>query len=197
MRKIFLLITVIIITLCSCTEKGIEGDAMKHMKILMKETLNNPDNATLVNVHTTYKSDSLCVISFILKANNNQGNAVSIPIEYIYIDIPNFEGERLVAETATATGGNIISKIYNEGIGTEKDEDLIKECNDAGYDYEYLVNHSIFDIRDKYQNTLIKNAPYKANDPNIDDKLIFSAAWVKLMVHGRDVEQQEGKDIKL
>lgn len=196
MKKLPLVLIAILLMVCSC-QNDIESVATEHMKELMRETLNKPNSAELMNTRAVYKSDSLCIIQFTLKATGNNGNTYSIPIEYIYVDIPDYYGERLRCETATATGGDILSKYWNEGINPIYDPKTVKECKEAGYDLEYLINHSVGDVKSQYRKALLKNAPYKANSANIEDKLTFSAAWVKLMAHGREVTDEKGKDIKL
>lgn len=195
MRKVLFLSIVILSMLCSCS--NIEDEAFKHMKALMKECINRPDEAELVNTRAIYKSDSLCIVQFTLKAQDNEGNMVSIPMEYVYIDLDNFDGKRLKAESVTAIGDNFMSKAFNEGAGNGYRDDIVKQWKDAGYDLGYVVNHSVVDIKGKYRRTILKNVHYKSTASDIEDKLVFSAAWLKVMAHGREISNEKGKDIKL
>ena len=73
MKQSIILLTLVIGLLASCSTKDIEQEANEQLVLTMKEAVRDPDGGTLVNVHTTYKSDSLCILHFTLKAKNALG----------------------------------------------------------------------------------------------------------------------------
>ena len=200
MRNLLFLSIMFLSLFCSCNNNDIESDATEHLKSYMKETLFHPDQAELINTHTTYKSDSLCIIQCTLKAPNNNGDILSCPIEYIYIDAM-LDGKKIKAETLTAIGDDFISKDMNGEYmkdGEKEDEKKVKdEWNKEGYDVYYIANHSVAKVKEKYRANILKHVKYKANDPHIEDRLTFSAAWLKIGARGREISDEKGKDIKL
>lgn len=177
--------------MCVSCSKSIENEAMDHLKIMMKEMINNPDEAELVNTRTTYQSDSLCIIDFTLKAPNGEGAMLSTPMEYIYIDV-NIDGQRICAESITFDDAFFYAPNQKDEV-----EELEKQLAEMGFNLEYVVNNTVAKVKNKYRNELIKYAHHNPKDPNIEDKLIFSAAWLKLTTKGREVNEEKGKDIKL
>lgn len=97
MKKLLFLALAFVCMSCS---NNIEDDAMEHLKIMMKEMVFQSDKAELVNTQTIYKSDSLCIISFTLKAPNRNGVICATPMEYLYIDAI-FDGNRICGESIT------------------------------------------------------------------------------------------------
>lgn len=177
--------------MCISCSKNIEDDAMNRLKSTMKEMVIRSDEAELVNTHIVYSSDSLCIIDFTLKAPNGIGVMMAEPMEYLYIDV-NIKGKRIRGESIT----------YDEKLDafrekTEEEKDLEKQFADEGFDMNYIVNNSVANIKAKYRNELIKWANHDPKHPYIEDKLMFSAAWVKIMAKGREVTDDKGKDIKL
>lgn len=188
MKKIFVFALFLVFASCS---NGIEDEAVKHLKIMMKEIVFQSDKAELVNTHTVYKSDSLCVIGFTLKAPNGEGVVISTPMEYLYIDVI-MDGHRVRGESIT----------YEDDFAffreqTDEEKELGKQLAENGFNMEYIVSNSVGKVKNKYRDELIKYANHNPNSPNIEDKLTFSAAWLKLITRGRQVSEQKGKDIKL
>ncbi len=103
--------------LSSCGTKDIEQEANEQLVLTMKEAVRDPDGGTLVNVHTTYKSDSLCILHFTLKAKNALGMDMSAPIEYIYVDCMD-EGKRVKLETYTD-----LDPLFPVDLGMKEDEE--------------------------------------------------------------------------
>ena len=196
MKKI--LYAIIIFMLVACDQIGqqsIENRATKQLKKTMKETLNNPDDATLSGVRTVYQSDSLCIIDFTLKAKNNEGNIITQSVEYIYIDLDKMSDERMNGQLEGLYYiGLPLSVIYD--LELLKEENDLKEWKNEGFDPKYVLSNTAFSVRDKYNDKLIKYANHSPSHPKISDKLTFSAAWLKVMMNGRDVHS-ESKDIKL
>lgn len=62
MKRVLLFMALAIALLSSCGTKDIEQEANEQLVLTMKEAVRDPDGGTLVNVHTTYKSDSLCIL---------------------------------------------------------------------------------------------------------------------------------------
>ena len=79
----------------------------------------------------------------------------------------------------------------------DDEREIAKELAEDGYDYEYLMQHEVADIKDKYREKLLKDAPYTEKDPNLEDRLMYSAAWLRLDANSREVPKEKGKDIKL
>ncbi|MBR1463255.1 MAG: hypothetical protein IJ604_07765 [Prevotella sp.] len=180
-----------LILMCMSCSKSIEDEAMEHLKIMMKEMVNCADEAELVNTHTVYKSDSLCVIDFTLKAPNGAGAMLSTPMEYLYIDVE-INGQRVCGESITFE--DKFDFLHEQ---SEEEKELEKELAKEGFDMNYIINNSVANVKSKYRNELIKYAHHNPNHPKIEDKLTFSAAWLKLMTRGREVNKNKGKDIKL
>ena len=191
MKRIILYLTLAVALLSSCGTKDIEQEANEQLVLTMKEAVRDPDGGTLVNVHTTYKSDSLCILHFTLKAKNALGMDMSSPIEYIYIDC-DIDGQRKKFETYTD-----LDPLLPVDLGMkEKEEEIAKSIAELGYDYAFLMQNTVEKIKEKYRDKLIKDAPYTDKDPNLEDRLMFSAAWVRLKASSREVTTN-GKDIKL
>jgi hypothetical protein len=182
---------VALILMCISCSKNIEDDAMNRLKSTMKEMVIRSDEAELVNTHIVYSSDSLCIIDFTLKAPNGMGVMMAEPMEYLYIDA-NIKGKRIRGESITYD-----DKLDAFHEKTEEEKELEKQFADEGFDMNYIVNNSVANIKAKYRNELIKWANHDPKHPYIEDKLMFSAAWAKLMAKGREVTDDKGKDIML
>lgn len=196
MKKVLLLFTLLLLVACGqAGQKSIEDRATDQLKKTMKEALNNPDDATLSGVRTVYQSDSLCVIDFTLKAKNNEGKMITQSVEYIYIDLDKMSDEGMSGQLeGYYYVGLPMSVMYD--IHLLKEEENLKEWKDEGFDPKYVLENTVFSVRDKYSNELIKYANHSSSHPKIADKLTFSAAWLKVMMNGREVHS-ESKDIKL
>ena len=192
MKNVILFMGLAIALLSSCGTKDIEQEANEQLVLTMKEAVRDPDGGTLVNVHTTYKSDSLCILHFTLKAKNALGMDMSAPIEYIYVDCMD-EGKRVKLETYTDLDPLFPVKLTMK----DDEEEIAKSLAEEGFDYAYLMQHSVEDIKEKYRDQLLKDAPYTDKDPNLEDRLMFSAAWLRLDADSRDVTNLKGKDIRL
>jgi len=191
MKQSIILLTLVIGLLASCSTKDIEQEANEQPKLTMREMLKRPDDATLVNVRTTYKSDSLCILHFTLKSKNALGMDMSSPIEYIYVDI-NIDGQRKRIETYTD-----LDPLFPVDLGMkEEEEEIAKSLTEKGYDYAFLMQNTVEKIKEKYRDKLLKDAPYTDKDPNLEDRLMFSAAWLRFKASSREVTDN-GKDIKL
>ena len=191
MKRIILYLTLAVALLSSCGTKDIEQEANEQLVLTMKEAVRDPDGGTLVNVRTVYKSDSLCIMQFTLKAKNALGMDMSSPIEYIYIDC-DVDGQRKKFETYTD-----LDPLFPVDLGMkEKEEEIAKSIAELGYDYAFLMQNTVEKIKEKYREKLIKDAPYTDKDPNLEDRLMFSAAWVRLKASSREVTTN-GKVIKL
>ena len=192
MKKLLILIAVLMVGLSSCGTGDIEQAAKEQLKATMREAANRPDDATLVNVHTAYKSDTLCILQFTFNGKNALGMELSLPMEYIYMDA-DIDGKRVKFETYSY----LKRLIPIEDSMTDDEREIAKALQDRGYDYVYLVQHKVAEIKEKYREQLLKDAPYTDKDPNLEDRLMFSAAWVRLLANGREVPTDKGKDIKL
>lgn len=195
MKNLIGILALVLLLLCSCS-RDIEEDATRHLKEVMRETVFHPDQAELLNTHTFYKSDSLCIIHFTLRAPNNKGVILLVPLEYVYI-----RDSYSQYETITAIGNGLFSKAYNmlnlQGAKDEEEKNTILTWKVEGYDYYFLITHSVEEVKDKYRSNIIKDEKYKPKEPNITDKLMFSAARLKVCARGREVSDKKGKDIKL
>lgn len=192
MKQVILFMALAIALLSSCGTKDIEQEANEQLVLTMKEAVRDPDGGTLVNVHTTYKSDSLCILHFTLKAKNALGMDMSAPIEYIYVDCTD-EGKRVKLETYTD-----LDPLFPVGLTMkDREEEIAKSLAEKGYDYAFLMQNTVEKIKEKYRDKLLKDAPYTDKDPNLEDRLMFSAAWLRLSTDSRDVTNLKGKDIKL
>ncbi len=191
MKQSIILFTLVIGLLASCSTKDIEQEANEQLKLTMREMLKRPDDATLVNVRTTYRSDSLCILHFTLKSKNALGMDMSSPIEYIYVDC-DIDGQRKRIETYTD-----LDPLFPLDLGMKEDEEEIaKSLAEKGYDYAFLMQNTVEKIKEKYRDKLLKDAPYNDKDPNLEDRLMFSAAWLRFKASSREVTDN-GKDIKL
>ena len=191
MKQSIILLTLVIGLLASCSTKDIEQEANEQLKLTMREMLKRPDDATLVNVRTTYKSDSLCILHFTLKSKNALGLDMSSPIEYIYVDY-DIDGQRKRIETYTD-----LDPLFPVDLGMkEAEEEIAKSLAEKGYDYAFLMQNTVEKIKEKYRDKLLKDAPYTDKDPNLEERLMFSAAWLRFKASSREVTDN-GKDIKL
>lgn len=192
MKQILFYLVVLIACFSSCANKDIELEANEQLKLTMREKVKRPDDATLANVHTVYKSDSLCILHFTLKGKNALDMETATPIEYIFIDFIE-DGKRVKYEAYTDLDPLFPVKLTMNDAEQEIADSLAMD----GYDYSYLMENTVESIKNKYRNNLLKDAPYSENDPNIEDRLMFSAAWLRLHAQSRDVTDSHGKDIKL
>ena len=191
MKQSIILLTLVIGLLASCSTKDIEQEANEQLKLTMREMLKRPDDATLVNVRTTYKSDSLCILHFTLKSKNALGMDMSSPIEYIYVDC-DIDGQRKRIETYTD-----LDPLFPVDLGMkEEEQEIAKSLAEKGYDYAFLMQNTVEKIKEKYRDKLLKDAPYTDKGPNLEDRLMFSAAWLRFKASSREVTDN-GKDIKL
>ena len=81
MHKILIFMALVVALLSSCSAKDIEQKANEQLKATMRETLKRPDDATLMNLRTAYKCDSLCILQFTLKSKNALGMDMVSPME--------------------------------------------------------------------------------------------------------------------
>ena len=130
MKRVLLFMALAIALLSSCGTKDIEQEANEQLVLTMKEAVRDPDGGTLVNVHTTYKSDSLCILHFTLKAKNALGMDMSAPIEYIYVDCID-EGKRVKLETYTDLDPLFPVRLTMK----DREEEIAKSLAEEGYDY--------------------------------------------------------------
>ena len=195
MKKILFALIAVLLASCSQMSGSLEDKATDQLKKTMKEVLNNPDDATLSGVRTEYQSDSLCVIEFTLKAKNGEGKMISQDMEYLYIDLDKMHNEHYKGQLEgfyyTGLPGSVMY-----GLDLLREENALKEYREHGFDPEYVLSNTVFSVRDKYSQELIKLAKHSPSHPNIGDKLIFSASWLKVMMNGREVNNKS-KDIKL
>lgn len=196
MRKIlFLLLTTLFVACSQNTEKSLEEKATEQMKVTLKEVLNNPDGATLTGVRTVYQKDSIIIIDFTLKTQDNEGKTVSQSMEYIYVDMDKMKDDQLRGQLEgiyyIGMPGSIIYEVEYIGM-KEQHKDFI----DAGFDPTFVSSNTAFTVSDRYRDELIEFAHHSPTHPNIREKLIFSAAWLKIMISGREVVS-ETKEIKL
>ena len=176
--------------LSSCTSRDIEAEATEQLKATMREAANRPDDVTLVNVHTVYKSDSLCILQFNFNGKNALGMELSVPMEYIYMDCT-INGKLSTYETFSK-----LKQILPLEYTMEDDErEKLKTLAEEGYDYEYIVQHTVVDIKEKYRDRFLKEADHL--DSNQEDQLMYLAAKLRLHAGGREVPKTKGKDIKL
>lgn len=178
--------------LSSCTTRDIEQEANEQLITTMREIANRPDDATLVNVHTVYKSDSLCIIQFKFNGKNALGMELSIPMEYIYMDC-SINDKSSTYETTTQLKPILPIEYTMEDEEREVSKKLAKD----GYDYEYMVQHSVKDIKEKYRDRLMSDGPYTEKDPDLEDRLMYSAALLRFHANCREVPKTKGKDVIL
>lgn len=195
MKKILFALIAVLLASCSQMSGSLEDKATDQLKKTMKEVLNNPDDATLSGVRTEYQSDSLCVIEFTLKAKNGEGKMISQSIEYLYIDMDRMKDDNLKGQLEGFYYIGLPGSVMY-GLELLREEDALKEYKEQGFDPEYVLSNTVFNVRDKYSQELIKFANHSPSHPKISDKLIFSASWLKVMMNGREVNK-ESKEIKL
>lgn len=195
MKKILFALIAVLLASCSQMSDSLEDKATDQLKKTMKEVLNNPDDATLSGVRTEYQSDSLCVIEFTLKAKNGEGKMISQSMEYLYIDMDRMKDDNLKGQLEGFYYIGLPGSVMY-GLELLREEDALKEYKEQGFDPEYVLSNTVFNVRDKYSQELIKFANHSPSHPKISDKLIFSASWLKVMMNGREVNK-ESKEIKL
>ena len=195
MKKILFALIAVLFASCSQMSGSLEDKATDQLKKTMKEILNNPDDATLSGVRTEYQSDSLCVIEFTLKAKNGEGKMISQSMEYLYIDMDRMKDDNLKGQLEGFYYIGLPGSVMY-GLELLREEDALKEYKEQGFDPEYVLSNTVFNVRDKYSQELIKFANHSPSHPKISDKLIFSASWLKVMMNGREVNK-ESKEIKL
>ena len=195
MKKILFALIAVLLASCSQMSDSLEDKATDQLKKTMKEVLNNPDDATLSGVRTEYRSDSLCVIEFTLKAKNGEGKMISQSMEYLYIDMDRMKDDNLKGQLEGFYYIGLPGSVMY-GLELLREEDALKEYKEQGFDPEYVLSNTVFNVRDKYSQELIKFANHSPSHPKISDKLIFSASWLKVMMNGREVNK-ESKEIKL
>ncbi len=195
MKKILFALIAVLLASCSQMSGSLEDKATDQLKKTMKEVLNNPDDATLSGVRTEYQSDSLCVIEFTLKAKNGEGKMISQSMEYLYIDMDRMKDDNLKGQLEGFYYIGLPGSVMY-GLELLREEDALKEYKEQGFDPEYVLSNTVFNVRDKYSQELIKFANHSPSHPKISDKLIFSASWLKVMMNGREVNK-ESKEIKL
>ena len=195
MKKILFALIAVLLASCSQMSGSLEDKATDQLKKTMKEVLNNPDDATLSGVRTEYQSDSLCVIEFTLKAKNGEGKMISQSMEYLYIDMDRMKDDNLKGQLEGFYYIGLPGSVMY-GLELLREEDALKEYKEQGFDPEYVLSNTVFNVRDKYIQELIKFANHSPSHPKISDKLIFSASWLKVMMNGREVNK-ESKEIKL
>ena len=141
MKQVILFMALAIALLSSCGTKDIEQEANEQLVLTMKEAVRDPDGGTLVNVHTTYKSDSLCILHFTLKAKNALGMDMSAPIEYIYVDCID-EGISLCNVDLIGVGIDVIRHTFQEPKVKAENRDIYLEImmNAIAQDYGALVD---------------------------------------------------------
>lgn len=195
MKKILFALIAVLLASCSQMSGSLEDKATDQLKKTMKEVLNNPDDATLSGVRTEYQSDSLCVIEFTLKAKNGEGKMISQSMEYLYIDMDRMKDDNLKGQLEGFYYIGLPGSVMY-GLELLREKDALKEYKEQGFDPEYVLSNTVFNVRDKYSQELIKFANHSPSHPKISDKLIFSASWLKVMMNGREVNK-ESKEIKL
>ena len=195
MKKILFALIAVLLASCSQMSGSLEDKATDQLKKTMKEVLNNPDDATLSGVRAEYQSDSLCVIEFTLKAKNGEGKMISQSMEYLYIDMDRMKDDNLKGQLEGFYYIGLPGSVMY-GLELLREEDALKEYKEQGFDPEYVLSNTVFNVRDKYSQELIKFANHSPSHPKISDKLIFSASWLKVMMNGREVNK-ESKEIKL
>ena len=195
MKKILFALIAVLLASCSQMSGSLEDKATDQLKKTMKEVLNNPDDATLSGVRTEYQSDSLCVIEFTLKAKNGEGKMISQSMEYLYIDMDRMKDDNLKGQLEGFYYIGLPGSVMY-GLELLREEDALKEYKEQGFDPEYVLSNTVFNVRDKYSQELIKFANHSPSHPKISDKLIFSVSWLKVMMNGREVNK-ESKEIKL
>lgn len=192
MKKILIFIAMVMVLLSSCTTRDIEQEANEQLAATMREMAKRPDDAKLLNVRTVYKCDSLCILQFQFHGKSVIGLESSTPMEYIYL-YDNSDGNKTKYECWTD-----LDPVLSVSLTMDDDErEIAKELAEEGYDYEYLMQHTVADIKEKYREKLLKDAPYTKKAPNLEDRLMYSAAWLRLDANSREVPKEKGKDIKL
>lgn len=189
MKKILIFMALVMALLSSCSTRDIEQEANEQLKATMREMLKRPDDATLMNLRTIYKSDSLCILQFTLKSKNALGMDMVSPMEYIYLA----DGKKAKYETWTD-----LDPLFPTGLTMDDDEqEIAKELKEKGYDYEYVMEHKVEDIKEKYREQLLKRGSFSKDDPNLEDRLMYDAACVRLGASCREIPENKGKDVKL
>lgn len=192
-KQLAVLFSIIMLLLSSCS-KDIVDVATKRMAAMMKERVYQPERSSLVNIQTEYKCDSLCILTFTLKAPNGYGQMMSSPMEYIYADAE-IAGRHVCAETATDfSQGTLDDKAARQSADYKQ---TALQFAAAGYDLEYILSHSVQDVKEKYRQSLMKGLDRKGDPSDLEGQLTFSAAWIKLLANGRVVNPEKGKPVRL
>ena len=181
--------------LSACTEKSIEDRALEQLKSTMKEMLTNPDDATLSGVRTVYQTDSLCVIDFTIKAKNGLGMMINQDIEYLYIDKEKMSNPELNGQLEGYYMIGFLGDITYK-LEILKKEKEYKKFVDAGFNPEDVLESNVFSVSEKYHDELLNYSNLSPYHPQLKDELIFSAAWLKIEINGREVNN-DTKEIKL
>ena len=192
MKKVVILIAVVMAALSSCGTRDIEQAANEQLKATMREVARRPDDAKLLNVRTAYKSDSLCILQFKFYGKSAVGLESSSLMEYIYL-CESTDGKKVYYEAYTDLEPILSTKYRMNDDELETSEELAED----GYDYVYLMEHTVEGIKEKYREQLLKEAPYTNKDPNLEDRLMYSAALLRLDADCREVPTDKGHDVKL
>ena len=141
MKNLMDILILVMLLLCSCS-RDIEEDATRHLKEFMRGTVFHLDQAELLNTHTFYKSDSLCIIHFTLRAPNSKGDILLVPLEYVYMRDSSSQ-----YETINAIGDNLFSKMYNMECmrGLEDEDEKKYYTNLESRRIRLLLSYNSFD----------------------------------------------------
>ena len=157
--------------------------------------LTNPDDATLSGVRTVYQTDSLCVIDFTIKAKNGLGMMINQDIEYLYIDKEKMSNPELNGQLEGYYMIGFLGDITYK-LEILKKEKEYKKFVDAGFNPEDVLESNVFSVSEKYHDELLNYSNLSPYHPQLKDELIFSAAWLKIEINGREVNN-DTKEIKL
>lgn len=192
MRKVLILIAVVMAVLSSCGTGDIEQEATEQLKATMREIVYRPDDATLINVHTTYKTDSLCILEFTLNAKNGYDIELPIPMEYVFAKCM-INGEKVTYDTWTQFKPVLSSDFEMD----DEEKEVAKALAKEGLDYSFLSHNKVADIKEKYREQLIKLMPDVEKDPNVEGRLMYAAALLRFTAGCNKIPETKGKDIKL
>ena len=189
---IIIAVMIAVLSSCDTNTRDIEQAANEQLKMTMREMARRPDDAKLLNVRTAYKSDSLCILQYNFYGKSAIGLESSTSMEYIYL-YKSTDGKKVFYESWTDLDPILSVKLTMD----DEEEEIAKELAKHGYDYVYLMEHTVKDIKEKYREQLLKDALYTDKDPNLEDRLMYSAAQVRFKAQGREVPTDKGKDVKL
>ena len=145
--KNLLFIILGVLMIASCSNNGLEDQAKEQLKKTMKELLKNPDAADLTNMTTKINNDSLCIIHFNCKAQNDMGGDGSTNYEYIYLKHDNDYREGLFNLDEDES---VIAKA-KKGLDSDKDtanENITKEELEMNAIYLMALGSVLFDGRE-------------------------------------------------